>query len=144
MRINNLAIYTTFTGSSAKNERGRGKGAENSIWLNTQQKKPTYSLNLFQYFQPGFPLPTFHRGNKVDQSHNLAFTVFLQMMGGCLVKTQAIRQHSDARMKSVIRQFNDAAEKELFLPGAHVPSAHILSPEGSKPSLKVEGKDVNK
>jgi hypothetical protein len=43
--------------------------------------KEAYLLNLFQYFQPGFPLPTFHRSNKVDQSNNLAFSVFLQGMG---------------------------------------------------------------
>ena len=32
----------------------------------------------------------------------------------------------------------------MFLPGGYVPSAHILSREGSKPGLKVRGKDVRK
>lgn len=36
------------------------------------------SFDLFQYFQLGFSLPTFHCGNKVDQPNNLIFCVFLQ------------------------------------------------------------------
>lgn len=36
------------------------------------------SFNLLYYFQPGFPLPTFHCGNKVNQPNNLIFSIFLQ------------------------------------------------------------------
>lgn len=96
------------------------KGAEDSICPTSCTIKDSYSFNLFQHVQPGFPLPAFHRGNKVDQSNHLAFSVFLQGMG-CFVKTEAIRQR------------NNAVEKELFLPGVLVTSAHILSQEGSKP-----------
>lgn len=60
---------------------------QDSICLTSYTTKDGYSLNLFQYIQPGFPLPSFHSSNKVDQSNNLAFTVFLQEMG-CLVKTE--------------------------------------------------------
>lgn len=54
--------------------------------LNSNATEDSNSFNFFQYFQPSFPLPTFHRGNKVDQSNNLAFSVFLQGRE-CFVKT---------------------------------------------------------
>lgn len=49
------------------------------------------SLNLLQYFQPGFPLPPFHRCHQVNQTDNLALAVFLQKQDNAPSHEQVVK-----------------------------------------------------